>query len=321
MPSDSGQAGSSRFRVAITGATGFIGTHLVERFSQQRYRTRALTRSPPRLELPGVRWVSGDLDDRHALLELVTDAELVIHCAGQIGGIHYRDFAHVNITGLRHLLEALSQTGNCRRMLLVSSLAAREPQLSHYAHSKREAEKLLAATDMPCLSWSIFRPPAVYGPGDRALAPFLQVLRHGVCPIPARHDSRWSMLFVTDLVNAVTAWLESAEPCHGKCYELDDGQPGGYSWPDILTVLERLRGIPVRKLSIPRWLLFLASTTNEVACRLSGRTPILTRGKVREFLHPDWTCDNTRICRDLQWRPSFNLEQGLKVTRERDGDG
>jgi len=120
---------SSAGPVAVTGATGFIGRRLCARLGSEKRTIRALARTPQRAE-PGIEWIAGDLADRAALERLVADAPVVVHLAGAVRGASAAAFQRPNVEGVRNLLAVLAQVNPSARLLHVSTLAAREPQLS-----------------------------------------------------------------------------------------------------------------------------------------------------------------------------------------------
>jgi nucleoside-diphosphate-sugar epimerase len=203
----------------------------------------------------------------------------------------------------------------------MSSLAAREPQLSHYAASKRRGEAALAATS-PSLRWTVLRPPAVYGPGERELAPLFRWIARGVAPLPSGAAGRFSLLYVDDLAQAVLRWLE-ADAGDGRVFELDDGRPGGYDWDAVLVAAARvLHGKrPVRRIAVPGAILRVVAHANLAAASLLGYAPMLTPGKLREISHPDWLCDSHDFAEATGWRATVLLEQGLARAYGRQGPG
>ncbi|MDT8398552.1 MAG: NAD(P)-dependent oxidoreductase [Pseudomonadales bacterium] len=295
--------------VAVTGATGFIGRALLQRLQENHWRVRALTRRP-RLNTDAIHWVSGDLDDRAALRELLVGASAVVHCAGAVRGRSARQFNHTNVAGTENLVKACLEQDAAPRFLLMSSLAARQPELSWYANSKRMAEQVLAdrAQSMP---WAAFRPTAVYGPGDRELLPLFRFTRRGTLPLPGRINTRVGLLHVTDLVAAIGCWLAAPEPVSG-IFELDDGRPGGYDRESLAAIAQAVWNRPVRVQALPARLILLAATVNlGLACVLRY-APMLTPGKVRELLHPDWVCDNTPLLAALpDWQPTLTPGETL----------
>jgi nucleoside-diphosphate-sugar epimerase len=197
------------------------------------------------------------------------------------------------------------------RFLLMSSLAARMPELSAYAASKRRAE-LAVETAAANLRWTVLRPPAIYGPGDRELLPLFRSVARGVAPLPSGGGGKFSLLYVDDLASAVVRWLE-ADGGYGRTFELDDGHPGGYDWNTVLDVAGRVlrEGAPVRRLPVPLPVLNFAAAANVAAARLVGYSPMLTPGKVREITHPDWLCDSHDFADAMGWQAAVRLEEGL----------
>ena len=303
--------------VALTGATGFIGAALLAHLTGSGWRVRALYRLRAGRTLPsspGVEWLPGDLDDSEALGALVADADAVIHCAGTVRGARQADFDRVNAEGAGRIAQAAATAARAPRFLLLSSLAARMPDLSHYAASKRRGESAVKAASGN-MRWTVLRPPAVFGPGDRELLPLFRCIAGGFAPVPAGAAGRFSLLHVDDLAAAVLDWL-AADTGYGETFELDDGRPGGYDWDTVVTLAGRaLRaGRPVRRVSVPLPLLGLAALANLGLARLLGYAPMLTPGKVREITHPDWLCDSHAFARATGWRPTIGLESGLART-------
>jgi len=306
--------------IALTGATGFIGSAVARRLQRANWQIRALVRpTSRRTRLTGVDacWVQGDLDDLESLRCLVRGAHAVVHCAGAVRGARRDDFIRANSCGVAQLVKAASEKQPPPSFLLVSSVAAREPHLSPYAASKRLGEKELAA-GAGKMQWAVLRPPAVYGPGDRELLPLFRWMCRGVAPVLGSNDSRFSLLYVDDLAEVVVRWLESDCSPQG-IFELHDGRANGYGWNDLADIMSRLRGRSVCQVRIPRLLLNLAAIVNVAASRIIGYAPMLTPGKARELRHPNWVCDNTLLSREMGWVPSVFLEEGLRRTLQANG--
>jgi len=294
--------------IAVTGATGFIGRRLCERLVANGIAVRALTRTP-QPSAPGLEWVAGGLGDRTALERLVDGAAAVVHCAGAVRGATAHAFHGPNVEGVATLLAAVAAAGPVQRLLHLSSLAARQPGLSHYAASKLAGERLVLESRVRA---AVLRPPAVYGPGDRELLPLLTGLYHGWGVIPG-HQGRFSLIYVDDLVGAIRAWLASPE-ADGDRYEVHDGAANGYAWADVIDALAALRGGSVTALPIPMALLGAVAAASTATQRLMGRAPMLTPGKVRELYYPDWVCSNAAFSARTGWSPQIDLAAGLRQT-------
>ncbi len=301
--------------IALTGATGFIGSSLAPRLAAAGWQVRALVRpSSSRARLAGLspEWIEGDLDDAASLRRLVSGAEVVVHCAGIVRGTCHAQFYRVNAEGVARLAEAALEQDPVPRFLLISSLAAREPALSPYAASKRQGEIALSTAGR-AMAWTALRPPAVYGPGDRGLLPLFRWMERGIAPVLGQDGARFSLLYVEDLADAVLHWL-GAGHTERSTFELDDGHPNGYAWEDVIEAVSRLRSRRVRRVRVPQPLLALLAWLNVMAARAIGHAPMLTPGKVRELTHPNWVCDNAAFSRVTDWRPRVSLEEGLRLT-------
>jgi nucleoside-diphosphate-sugar epimerase len=295
--------------VALTGATGFIGNALLNAFSSSGIKIRALSRKS-RSNNNLVEWITGDLDSPDALGKLVDGVDTVIHCAGLVRGKTVDEFLAVNNTGTANLLAACKDQDQIKRFLLISSLAAREPELSWYAFSKHKAEQTLLASEavLPCRT--IFRPTAVYGPGDREIRPLLQLMKLGLLPVPDT-NSNFSLLHINDLVSAIMLWSNMSTPVNGV-YELDDGTANGYNWDSLIELARTNWEKSVFKILIPLTLLKILANINLGLARLLRYSPMLTPGKVQEIIHPDWVCDNTSISSLLNWRPKTQLSGAMR---------
>ena len=292
---------------AVTGATGFIGRNLLKALAASGWRVRALTRRP-RPAHGAVEWVSGTLADTAALDRLVDGATAVVHLAGRVRGRSAAEFQAANVQGTINLVEAAKRR-QIPRFLLVSSLAAREPRLSWYANSKYLGEKALAehAGD---LAFTVFRPTAVYGPGDREMRPLFATTRWRLLPVTGSATGRFSLIHVHDLVEAILMWLSAAVPPAGV-YELDDGNPGGYDARAVAEIASQVWKRPVHLLPIPVILVRGVAGINLGLSHLFRYSPMLTPGKVRELRHADWVCDNAPLTAALGWRPRRRLRDEL----------
>ena len=295
--------------VAVTGATGFIGNALIQRLTEDGWTVRALTRSH-RPDSESVQWIYGDLDNLTALHHLVNDVAFVIHCAATVRGSSFQEFAHTNIEGTKNLLCAISKQKQHPRFLLISSLAAKQPELSWYAQSKYLAEQQLSEYSGQ-LQWTVFRPTAVYGPGDKELRPLFQAMHLGLLPVVGKIQNRFGLIHVYDLVSAVQVWLTSETSINGT-FELDDGTLGGYSYQSLAVLAQQIWKRPVHCIVIPNLLIRGIALSNLWFAHLFHYPPMLTPGKVNELQHDDWVCDNTPLIRVLPaWQPSIRLQDVL----------
>jgi nucleoside-diphosphate-sugar epimerase len=294
--------------VALTGATGFIGGALLRTLVDSGFHVRALTRRP-QPAVANVTWVPGDLQTPAALSTLLAGANSLVHCAGAVRGKSVDEFKRVNVEGTQAIVSAcLAQTAR-PRLLFMSTLAARAPELSWYATSKAAAENVIREQGQD-LHWTILRPTAVYGPGDREMRPLFQWLLRGILPTPQPAGSRFSLLHVDDLSAAVLQWLGHRIETN-RIFELCDGTDGGYDAATLARMVESQYGRRVRVLKLPATLLHLVARVNLVVSRATGRSPMLTPGKVRELIHPDWSADTVEFARATGWSPRVRFQDAL----------
>jgi nucleoside-diphosphate-sugar epimerase len=303
-------AGASSPLVALTGSTGFIGQQLQRQLLADGYGVRALVRpGSPHLGRLDTRSETAQvrLDDLPGLREAVTGVSAVVYCAGSVRGRTFEDFAPANVHGVRHVAGVLSELDAPPPMLLISSLAASRPDVSPYAASKAKGERVLREHE--ALAWTILRPPAVYGPGDKEMRPILAWMRRGFAFVPGPPGQRLSLLHVEDLASAVVAWLRHWPSCRHQVFAIDDGRPGGYDWD---AMAEAVSDRPVRQLRVATGLLTLAARLNSGASKVLGYAPMLTPGKVRELIQPSWIGDNAAFSRATGWSPRIGLREGAR---------
>ena len=296
--------------VAVTGATGFIGNVLLQKLVQDGWTVRALTRLHRSSDSESIQWIQGDLDNLTALHHLVNDVAFVIHCAATVRGNSFQEFAHTNIEGTKNILYAIARQKQSPRFLLISSLAARQPELSWYTRSKYLSEiQVIEYSEQ--LQWTILRPTAVYGPGDKELKPLFQAMRRGFLPVVGKIHNRFGLIHVYDLVAAIQIWMASSLSVNGV-FELDDGMSGGYSYQSLAILAQQAWKRPVHCIPIPDLLIQGIAISNLWLARLLHYSPMLTPGKVNELQHSDWVCDNAPLTHVLPaWQPSIRLQDVL----------
>jgi len=289
-------------RLAVTGGTGFVGSHLIEAALAAGHEVNALTRRPQPPQ-SGVRWVEGALDQPEALTRLCQDCDAVVHVAGVING-DAQAFHHGNVVGSEAMIAAAASAG-IRRFIHISSLSAREPDLSAYGRSKCESEEPVIAAG---LNWTIIRPPAIYGPRDREMFELFRIARYGVLPLPP--GDRLSIIHVADLCGLILACLDNAVS-HARTYEPDDGREDGWTPAELARAIGRAVGRKVLPLPIPRRLLLMGVPIDRF---FRGHKAKLTRDRVNYFCHPDWTAaPHARPPAEL-WRAEIPTEAGLAAT-------
>lgn len=289
-------------KLAITGGTGFVGRHLITLALAKKHEVRALTRTP-QPEIRGVEWIEGAIDPALNLERLVEGAEAVIHVAGAINAADRAAFSACNVDGTAAMLAA-AQAAGVRRFVHVSSLAAREPALSDYGWSKAEAERRV---EMSGLDWTIVRPPAVYGPGDREMLELFRMAKRGLMVVPPA--GRVSLIAVEDLCRFLLACARQTNL--RKIYEIDDGTVRGFSHRELATLLGEAVGKRVSIVRAPGTVLRGVSMIEQL---LRGKKAKLTRDRVRYFCHPDWVSRRSMAPPVRLWKAKVDTGEGLRAT-------
>ena len=291
--------------LAVTGGTGFVGSHLLRVARSEGYEIRALTRGwrPPE---EGIDWIDGALDRDDSLTKLCEGADAIVHIAGLINASSRAAFDAVNVGGTTNLIDAARGAG-VRRFVHISSLAAREPELSDYGRSKARSELVVAASG---LDWTIIRPPAVYGPGDRETFELFKMARRGLVALPPR--GRFSVIHVEDLCRLILAVVDEPDTI-GETYEPDDGVANGWEHRHFARTLGRAFGRRTATVAMPRVVMHGASHVDRLVRRDKAR---LTPDRVRYFCHPDWVITAEHRPPERLWNPQIRTPTGLKETAE-----
>lgn len=299
--------------VAVTGATGFVGSQIVRRLAKSGWQIRILARQMPSAALsPGtcLEVILGDLNDSNSLQALVRGADLVVHVAGIVKARRPADFITVNEGGVVNLLTALNVVNPAARLIHISSIAAREPGLSPYAASKSAGEAAVERLSAG-RKWVILRPSAVYGPADMEILPLFKAAAAGFCPYPAAPGARVSLIHVQDLAAAVAAVATTAD-WRRPIYEVDDG--GAYSWDMILGALGEASGRRVKGVRLPRCMIYPVAGFSQVLQAMTGETRVLCIAKIPELYHADWVAHGPRLQDEAAYRSEFGLAAGFRET-------
>ncbi|QFT77085.1 NAD(P)-dependent oxidoreductase [Erythrobacter sp. THAF29] len=294
-------------KLAITGATGFVGSSTLDAALQKGHSVRALARSPqpPR---DRVEWVRGTLEDTAALRSLAEGTDAVIHIAGLTNTPDPDRFEAANVTGTANVIEAMKSSG-VERLVFVSSLSAREPSLSQYGASKARAEALVEASG---LDWTIVRPPAVYGPHDTDMFELFRAAKLGLVPVPP--GGKTSIIHVEDLARLLVALAEPNPATRHQIYEPWDDNAFGYEHSELAKMIAEAVGnsfaITAR---LPAPVMQLAAKADRA---IRGPKAKLTADRVGYMLHPDWVCDMKKAPPISVWQAVWSGEEGLKHTAD-----
>lgn len=309
----------------LTGATGFVGSHLVEALGRSGTTARALVRSSSDttlLERYGIRPVVASLDDPESLRRAVGDADTVLHLAAATRALDEASFHRVNAEGTARLLDAMSRGGGRRRMVYLSSLAAVGPAwqrpvgptdvpnpLTAYGRSKLAGER--EALEREGVDVAVLRPPAVYGPRDRDLFPFFRFAQWGIAPTAGPSDRPMQLVYAPDLANAILAAAGSSATGIFHVAE-----PTAYPWSRVLELVARAVGRKTVRLQVPAAAVRAAAAVSEMVARTIRRPVIFDRDKARELLAPGWICETEGARDAFGFEAAVALADGLRETAE-----
>lgn len=316
-------------RALVTGASGFVGSHLVERLIKEGFEVFCLRRrgSDIRwLEGFNVRFVQGDCSDRDSLKDSIKGYDYIFHLAGVIKANSEAEFYKVNEKGTENLIEAVVRDNpNIKRFVYLSSLAAYGPSLkadslpsenglphpvSAYGKSKLKGEEavLKYSSNIPVC---ILRPSVVYGPRDRQFYLFFKLINSGFAPYWG--EGRTSLVYIDDLIDAIILSIKKDEAV-GGIYFISDGEV--YSNTQIIDEIASSLDKRVFKFRLPRPLLPLIGIFADGIGKISGKATMVNKDKIREIMYNDWVCDITKARRELGFNPTIGIKRGMRWTAE-----
>ena len=303
--------------ILLTGATGFIGSHLLDRLRAQGTPVRCLVRGPRALPAPTVQ---ADLPSGAGLAEALDGVDTVIHLAGVTKALRSADYESGNALAAANLARAAA--GRVARFVHVSSLAAIGPSLdgtpvnedtaphpvSLYGRSKLHGEEAVRE----CIPDAVIvRPPVVYGPRDTGVFRILKAVAQGLV-LEISGGPRWfSAIFVGDLVDGLLAAATSPQAL-GRAYFL--AHPKAPSWGDLASAAAHIMGKHPRVLRVPPAAAYTVGLCAEIWAFVCRKPGIVSRDKISEALCRSWTCESARACRELCFTAPTSLESGLAVT-------
>jgi len=316
-------------RVLVTGGTGFVGSHLVERLLRNNYAVTCLVRDPLHvrwLEGMNVRITHGDCSMPESLAPAVQGVSVIFHCAGLTKAKHARDFYLVNHLGTKNLLEAcIRYNPGIEKFVLVSSQAAAGPSpdgrpvkeedtphpVSDYGRSKLLAENEVSGYKdrFPIV---ILRPSSVYGPRDVDIYELFRWASRGLTLEMAGGDRYLNLCYVEDLTAALLLSAEQRTQS-GSIYFVAENRP--YSWSEIWTLLLSTGDLKAaRAVKIPYSAAYLIGLAFEIGSLFVKKPALANRQKMREAAQKYWLCDVGKIENDLRFRAEYPLQKGLELT-------
>jgi len=316
-------------KVLVTGASGFLGSHIAEQLASDGHTVRVLVReTSDRTFLEGFPYevAIGDITDARSLRTVVEGIDGVVHAAGLVKARSENRFAAVNGTGTANLIAAVQEAApDLKRFVYVSSLTAHGPgrdgrprplnlpsnPVSAYGRTKLLGE--IAVQHSPLAACSvILRMPVIYGPRDPALVPFFQSARFRFAPLLNGGHNRISVVYVDDAVSAVIGTLISDADVVGNVYTPEDGKV--HTWRDLLAAIENFIGGKALCVHVPRLGYDAAALASEAFGKVFRRPVIFTRDKVREMSQDTWVCSADSLKRDLGWEAKVDITDGTRRT-------
>jgi nucleoside-diphosphate-sugar epimerase len=297
--------------VAVTGATGFLGAHLVALLVREGMHVRILARREPTHDLwQGVTFdtVRGSLENMAALERLVSGATAIVHVAGLIKAKNRAEFLRTNQDGTRAIAQVARRHAANARFIVVSSLAAREPKLSAYAASKRAGEEVARSVYGDAASQLVIvRPPAIYGPWDRETFTIFKAASYPVVPVFGA--GRIAIIHVADAAGAVASLATGAGGA--GLYALADPHPAGYTMAEIAANAALALGKNPRFLRVSDRALLATASLSSLIGQLRGQAPTVNMGKARELLHPDWSVGPNELIPTEIYQSKIGISEGF----------
>ncbi|MBZ0157462.1 MAG: SDR family NAD(P)-dependent oxidoreductase [Alphaproteobacteria bacterium] len=311
-------------KALVTGATGFIGSHLVDSLVRQGFDVSCLVRTTSSvryLEDLNVRLLHGDCRDAASLPPAVQGVDYVFHLAGITKTCSMDEFFAVNVKGTENIMRAVAaHNPGVRRLVYLSSLAAVGPSpdgrplredskavpVSVYGKTKREGEEIVFRyrNELPL---TVIRPPAVYGPRDRDMLVFFKMVKSGIVPYWGK--CYYSFIYVEDLVHGIILSSQS-EAAVGEAFFLSDRDI--HSTDDIVDAIsEAMQKRPLRLL-VPRAIMPLLGRMSE---KMRG-TNIINSDKIREMKYSHWVCDSSKAAERLGFEPKVKIREGARWTAD-----
>ena len=304
---------------ALTGGTGFLGRYIARALDKAGYQVRMLARSMvvhPQLQGLTLEVIPGSLSDDEACKQLVNGADLVVHCAGLIKAKSHAEFLAINGDATARLAKHWAEMAKDRptkepkcRFVLISSLAAREPDISDYAASKQAGEAALIEVGG---DWLILRPAAIYGPWDTETLAIFKAQKWPLQPLLGGPEARVGLIHVEDMTSAVIKLGQEGKT--QQIYELCDARTEGYGWQEIVNSAAGAMNLAARTVQVPSGVMRAAGWLSRHIPRPARLASVFSDGKAREILHEDWAVDPDRIPPKSLWTPKIALDQGFADT-------
>jgi len=312
--------------VLVTGANGFVGSRLCARLLDDKYHVIAGVREgcdAGLIEGLDVEYRFGDITQPETLPAMVQDVDYIIHNAGAVKVKNPKSFYNINQIGTRNIIEAAIGNKKLKKLIYISSMAAAGPSIlnqpiteddtpnpiTEYGRSKLAGEKEVL-NKIDSINAVIIRPPGVYGPGDKEMFTFFEILNNRIKPYLGSLKRRIQLVHVEDLTRGISAALR-ADTKPGAIYYIAESQ--SYSYYQLVHHLRRAVGRVSLPIYIPSWAVRIIAWISEKSLRAFGQTPMFTVEKANEILE-NWEVSTEKAERELGYKSEITFPEGARQT-------
>jgi nucleoside-diphosphate-sugar epimerase len=314
----------------VTGASGFVGSHLVDRLIKEGHHVKCILRkssSRKWLDSKPVEIIDTGLFDRDKLKTILKDADYLFHVAGVVKAKHYQDYLNGNVETTRALLETVVEVNpRIKKVVIVSSLTACGPSmngitsteetiehpLTSYGKSKLEQEKL-AKSFMDRLPITIIRPPAVFGPRDTEIFLVFKTYKAGLMTLIGFDKKELSLVYVEDLVNGIYLAAVSNKS-NGQTYFIAAEEIN--NWIEVSGYLSKALGKKAINLHLPHFIVYSVAAIAQFFALFSSKAATFNIEKARDFVQNAWTCDVSKAKKELGYSQSISIEEAMIRTAD-----